>query len=1063
MRVLILSVWVLLYLSVSPQAQNPPSADAVQKVAPVAEEAAFSLERLYTRVRFDNDGASRREATYWIKVLDEQAVRQFGEFPLVYQSETEDLTINEIAVQKPDGTVTPTPTSAVQDISAIRGQTPIFLDIRQKVINISALRPGDVLRVNAVWAVKKPIAPGHFWFEYSFNTKDIVRDEQLEIDVPADRVIALKVASSAPAEEHGGSGAASGSRKVYRWKTSHLEAATEEPVNQPGDDLPPHDVRLSSFRNWDDFARWFTPLAFAQPDATVKARADALTAGTPDDAAKIAAIYRFVSTEIRYVSLSFGLGRFAAHAPADVLKNQYGDCKDKAVLLGALLGAAGVKAVPVLVNVTRSIADDFASPLEFDHMVAMVPRTSPGTDGMWMDATLEVAPLGMLGQITRAKRVLLLDGTGRAAVVRTPADPPFPVFNEMNLTGALNAIGVLSAKGTMMLRGDAEVLLRSAVRAMPRASLKDLVAAIAKANGIDGEFSDAATSDPADTKEPFRVSFSVRRRATLDWAAERSDLKVPLKLELENSRPEDRKDLHKVLLGSPATQRLTASIELPPGYAATAPAAVSLSRAGIEYKSSYAADGRQIRLQRDVSNSAREIPESGFGEYSALASAIDADTAQTFKVRGAVNGTLAIPADAPFDDLYDAGQSAWRAKRYGDAAALYRRATEVDPKKGHAWIALGLAYNELQNYDDAEAAIRRQIALDPYNKRVYSDLGYVLKSAGKTADAATAYAKHVELNPLDGGAFKTLGGLYDDLNRYADEAAALERASSLLKSDAWVFADLGSAYIEIKNFDKARQAFDRALEMESTPGMWTKISWHLAEGGIDLDRAEELGRKSEKQIAAETAALDLKSLTNHQLDTMETLAWTWDALGWIRFQRGDLAKAEEYARAAWLLGGHASSASHVGQIAHKRDKLADALSFYLTAQAISDDPTPEMIDRVKRLAGGGDLKLMLDTARRMATSDRVLRLGPNPPATAPVMTAKFLVVVDNQHKAIDVRFEDGAESLRSMETALRSTTYPLEVPGGLQPRLAIGVTVACDAQHVCAGLVEYPDRVKLEK
>jgi len=321
----------------------------------------------------------------------------------------------------------------------------------------------------------------------------------------------------------------------------------------------------------------------------------------------------------------------------------------------------------------------------------------------------------------------------------------------------------------------------------------------------------------------------------------------------------------------------------------------------------------------------------------------------------------------------------------------------------------------------------------------------------------------VELNPLDGDAFKKLGDLYDDLDRYADEAAALEKASALLKPDGWLFADLGSAYIHVKSFEKARHAFDRALEIESTPEMWTKVCWQLAEGGVDLDRAEELGRKSERQIAAETAALNLQSLTSHQLGQMETLAWTWDALASILFQRGDLVKADEYAHAAWQLGGFSSSASHLGEIAQKQDKRADALSFYLTAQALSSQPTPEMVARVKSLAGGGDLKLMLETARRTARTDRVMRLGPRPPSTVRATSADFLVIVDNRHKVLDVRLESGDESVRSVETALRSATYPLTVPGDLQMRLVIGVRVGCDAEQVCAGVVAFPDDVKLKK
>jgi tetratricopeptide (TPR) repeat protein len=1038
-------------------AQNPAPPSTAQPPSPEAQ-AAFSIERLSTRVRFEDDGTGRRESTYRIKVLDEQAVRQFGEFPLVYESETENLAITEIAVEKPDGTVTPTGTDNVQDVSAVPGQSRVFVDVRQKIISVTALRPGDILRISAVWTTSKPIAPGQFWYDYSFDRKDVVRDEQLEIDIPAERTVALKVAAGSPTEEHGGSGAVTGNRRVYRWRTSHPEVVTKEPPLYPGDDLPPPDIRLSSFKDWNDFARWYTPLAFVAPDASVKAKAAALTAGLSDDAAKMAAIYRFVSTEIRYVSLSFGLGRFAAHGPADVLRNQYGDCKDKAVLLRALYEAAGLRALPVLVNVTRSIDDDFASPLEFNHMVALLPGPLQ-PDGTWMDSTIEVAPLGMLSLPTRNKRVLLLDGKGQASVVRTPADPPFASLQDIHLTGTVNSIGVLTARGSMAFRGDSGVLLRTAVRAMPRTALKDLVSQLATANGIRGDIDDVQTSDPADTKEPFELTFNLRSKDALDWAAERSKLRIPLKERLD--QPDNRKELHRIWLGSPENVRMTASLELPAGYDAVAPAAISQSRAGVQFTSTYAVSGRQLTLQRELKTTAREVPESAFGEYSALAATIEADDQQAFAVHRGTDIALDIPPDAKTDELYAAGGSAWDAERYKDAAALYKRATDLDPKMGDAWIGLGLAYNKLRKFDDAEAAIRRQIALDPYNKRAYSDLAFVLKSAGKDADAAAAYAKHLELNPLDGDAFRELGELEDELLRSTEAAAALEKASTLLKPDPWVYADLGTAYLHLRRPDQARQAFARALEIDSTAALQAKVSWQLADAGIDLDRAEDLATKAEHEIAADS--VDLASLTDDQLDAMETLAWTWDAIGWIRFQRGNLTEAEEYVRAAWLLGGFPSTAFHLARIEHKRGRLADGLSYALTAEALSSPPTPEMVDRVKRQLGpGADLKAMLEAARRTAPMDRVVRLSPKAPK-APVSSADFFVIVDNHHKALDVRFKSGAGSLRALDSALRAARYPPSVPEELPARLVLDVKVACDAAQSCVGMVAYPSKVDLKR
>ena len=403
--------------------------------------------------------------------------------------------------------------------------------------------------------------------------------------------------SGAPVEASGGAGAVVGDRRVYRWKSSHaLDSAIDPKVLRPGDEERPADVRLSSFRTWDEFAGWFAALASVDPDTTVRAKASALIAGVTDDAGKIAAIYRYVATEIRYVSLSFGLGRFAAHPPADVLAHQYGDCKDKAVLLQALLRAVGVHSVPVLLNTGRSIGDDFASPLEFDHMIALVPRGVDLASGTWMDATPEIAPVGMLIAPLRNRRALAIAGGAHATVVRTPADPPFASVEQIDLDGTLNAIGVLTAKVAYTLRGDAEIVLRTIVRAAPRSALKDVVTALAAENGLDGEVSEVITGDPAETAQPFQITFQLRQRGYLDWAAAQSEIAGRPTMKFGFSKEEDRKGLERIFLGSPKKVHLHASVELPLGYEADIPQAVKELKAGLGYSATYKVEGRRLVL-----------------------------------------------------------------------------------------------------------------------------------------------------------------------------------------------------------------------------------------------------------------------------------------------------------------------------------------------------------------------------------------------------------------------------------------------------------------------------------
>jgi len=1039
---------------------QPPAPPRPQETAKAASSALpYVVEQLRTRVRFENDGTGRRERTTTVKVLDESGVRAFGELRLPYQSESETLTITKVDVHKPDGSTTSTPATAIQDVD-VRPPTPAatYLDIRQKIITVSALRPGDRIEVTAVWSVTKPLASDHFWFEHVFDVSEPVQDEQLEIDVPAQRAVAMKLRDGAPAEDHGGAGAVSGDRRVYRWKTAHPEPPAEGENKPATREAPPADVRLSSFRNWNEFATWYGTLAALPSDDTVKAKAASLTAGARDEAAKIAAIYQFVSTEIRYVSLSFGVGRFAPHAPADVLAHQYGDCKDKAILLKALLEAAGVHAVPVLLNSRRSIADDFASPAEFDHVIAMVPAAPPRAAALWLDSTLEVAPPGMLIASERNRKTLTVEGPGRAAVVSTPADPPFPAVENVSIDGTVNSIGVLVATGTMTLRGDSEVLTRAVVRSVGRDNLKAFVKDLVSENGIDGEFSEVTTTDPVSTAEPFRITFKVRKPGYLDWAAARSQAETMPSATFRAAKPEDRKGLERLELGSPMLQQLRAAIQLPDGYAAEPPPPVAASKAGIEYSAAYRVEGRRLFVERDIHTAAREIPASAFSDYTVLAGIAEKDFAQQFTITTTIAGTPTLPADATAAELYSAGFAAYTARRYDASVTIWKRSVELDPKMGDAWIGLGLAYQQLEKYDAAAAAIEKQIALDPNDTRAHRDLGSVLNAAGRDEEAAKAYARHIEINPLDGDTLKDLGIIYNHLGRHADAATVLEKAAAILKPVAAVFTELGTAHLHLKAPDKARAAFDRALELSPSIGTRTKIAWELAEAGIDLERAKTLATLAEKEVADATQQLDAATVKSRHLDMVERAAWDWDALGWIAFRNGEYAQADRYVRAAWQVLGRPGIAYHLAQICEKRDRLADALSYYLTAHALSPHPTEEMRAHITKLSGGGDVKAMLASAKQMAPGERVVRLEDR---LAPG-TAEFLVIVGGSRTVTDVRFRSGDESLKALEGALRRATYPIAIPGDPRVRLALGVSAKCDARAGCSSFIRYPYQVKVE-
>jgi transglutaminase-like putative cysteine protease len=187
--------------------------------------------------------------------------------------------------------------------------------------------------------------------------------------------------------------------------------------------LPAPDVELSTFHSWDEVAKWYDQLQQERvaPTAEIRQKAAEITRTAANEDAKIRAIYRYVSTEYRYIGVALGMGRYQPHFASEVLNNGYGDCKDKHTLLAALLNAAGVPAYPALINTSRALNEEVPSPAQFDHVITVVPREK---ENLWLDTTLEVGPLGYLAPTLRNKPALVvLHGatSGPAENTRGPA------------------------------------------------------------------------------------------------------------------------------------------------------------------------------------------------------------------------------------------------------------------------------------------------------------------------------------------------------------------------------------------------------------------------------------------------------------------------------------------------------------------------------------------------------------------------------------------------------------------------------------------------------------------
>jgi len=204
-----------------------------------------------------------------------------------------------------------------------------------------------------------------------------------------------------------------------------------------------------AFAGWADMGAWYEGLSRERrmPDASTSAKASALTGLAASTMAKIRSLADFVQRQIRYVSIQIGIGGFQPHHARSVLVNRYGDCKDKATLLSALLQAICLDSYPIIVHTARGCvkSDSPVSLYSFNHVILAIrlPEDVPdeGLDSLIkhprlgrllvFDPTMPTTPLGRLPFYLQDNTGLLVAGGGGELIELPRAKPESNMLDRM--------------------------------------------------------------------------------------------------------------------------------------------------------------------------------------------------------------------------------------------------------------------------------------------------------------------------------------------------------------------------------------------------------------------------------------------------------------------------------------------------------------------------------------------------------------------------------------------------------------------------------------------------------
>jgi hypothetical protein len=358
----------------------------------------------------------------------------------------------------------------VKDKEAIEISLPkidgseLVSDVKDKLLRIPAAEPGNIVGYEYE-REEQPLVLQDVW---NFQETNPVREAHYSLQLPPSweyKVTWLNYPESKPSQTGNQS----------QWLVNDVKGIKPEDSMPPWQGVagqmilsffpPGGSAQNQGFQDWKQMGIWYQGLTNGRREASpeLKQKVAALTSSSTTPLAKMKALGEFAQRDVRYVAIELGIGGWQPHPAAEVFNHHYGDCKDKATLMGAMLHETGIESYYVVINSERGSVTPETPPYKggFDHVILAIKLPEGAADSslvatmahpklgkiLFFDPTDEMTPFGQLHGALQANYGLLVTSDG-GELVQLPQLPP--MTNGIQRTAKLN----LTATGT--LTGDVQ-------------------------------------------------------------------------------------------------------------------------------------------------------------------------------------------------------------------------------------------------------------------------------------------------------------------------------------------------------------------------------------------------------------------------------------------------------------------------------------------------------------------------------------------------------------------------------------------------------------------------------
>jgi transglutaminase-like putative cysteine protease len=353
------------------------------------------------------DGLASAHIQQLWRINSDRGAAHFSPRTIMYSGMNEMLSVVRARVLRGGGRTLDATVS--QDQPVVQHGSSMYFDARSRVLHFPQLRSGDLIEIEYRLLPAADVNP---WSGY-YARLDRLRDT-LPVHLWR-RVLIAPASMKLYAVEHniGAPVVRTLDDETTRiWEThENAQPNPESAFALTADDQPY--LHISTLGSADELGSWFNALLEPglQLDANLQAVADEILSRNLTIEGKVQAVYQAVQSRTHYTAFEFGVHSYQPYPVSMVARRGFGDCKDKAALLVAMLRAVGVQADFAMIR-TRSagaIADAAYSVQLFDHAMAYLPELN-----LYLDGTAEGMTPGRLPGKDQGAMAMTVDAQGHA-------------------------------------------------------------------------------------------------------------------------------------------------------------------------------------------------------------------------------------------------------------------------------------------------------------------------------------------------------------------------------------------------------------------------------------------------------------------------------------------------------------------------------------------------------------------------------------------------------------------------------------------------------------------------